>query len=324
MEIVNSLWTEKYRPKKIEDVVLPDEYRTTFTKFIQRRDIPGLLLAGPPGSGKSTLARILSSKYGIMSNPNDNLLEINGSAKDTRGISFVQDVIEPFLKTPPIQDSFKIVFIDESDYLTDNAYNSLRHIIEKYSKYCRFIFTCNYISKIPEPIQSRLETYMFKQFPVEFVYDYSKSILEKESVKYSEADLKYVVESLYPDIRKITSSLQRNALSGELKINKDIVLSNEKLLLSSTVEVISFTQNKENSKIGKVLTQIVETLNEQDLDFRNVYSTLFFMKNVPIPAKIIINKYSSSHNDCLIPSMHYMAMIFEIMKVIQEYSKGVK
>jgi DNA polymerase III delta prime subunit len=324
MEIVNTLWVEKYRPKEIKDLVLPDEYRKEFEKFIERRDIPGLLLAGPPGSGKSTLARILTSKYGIMNNPNDNLLEINGSAKETRGISFVQDVIEPFLKVPPIIDKYKIVFIDEGDYLTDASFNSLRNVIEKYSKYCRFIFTCNYISKIPEPIQSRLETYMFKQFPIEFVVNYGKNILDKESVKYSEVDLKYICESLYPDVRKVTNSLQRCSMSGELKVNKDVVLSNEKVLLSNVVEIINFTVKKENSKIGKILTSVVEILNEQDLDFRNIYQALFFMKEIPIPAKIVVNKFSISHNDCLIPSMHFMAMIFEIIKSLQEYQNGIK
>lgn len=324
MDIVNTLWVEKHRPKEMKDLVLPDEYRKEFDKYIERKDIPGLLLAGPPGSGKSTLARILSSKYGIMSNPNDNLLEINGSAKETRGISFVQDVIEPFLKTPPVIDKHKIVFIDESDYLTDAAFNSLRNIIEKYSQHSRFILTCNYISKIPEPIQSRLETYMFKQFPIEFVINYAKNILEKESIKYEESDLKYIVESLFPEVRKITNSLQRCSISGELKVNRDVALSKEKVLLSNVVEVINFTTKKENSKIGKILTEIVEILNEQDLDFRKIYHTLFSMKEIPIPAKIVVNKFANSHNDCLIPSMHFMAMMFEIIKSLQEYQNGIK
>jgi replication factor C small subunit len=324
VDIVNTLWVEKHRPKEMKDLVLPDEYRKEFDKYIERKDIPGLLLAGPPGSGKSTLARILSSKYGIMSNPNDNLLEINGSAKETRGISFVQDVIEPFLKTPPVIDKHKIVFIDESDYLTDAAFNSLRNIIEKYSQHSRFILTCNYISKIPEPIQSRLETYMFKQFPIEFVINYAKNILEKESIKYEESDLKYIVESLFPEVRKITNSLQRCSISGELKVNRDVALSKEKVLLSNVVEVINFTTKKENSKIGKILTEIVEILNEQDLDFRKIYHTLFSMKEIPIPAKIVVNKFANSHNDCLIPSMHFMAMMFEIIKSLQEYQNGIK
>jgi len=118
MDIINTLWVEKYRPKKLEELVLPENYRIDFQTCIQKKEIGNLLFSGSPGSGKTALMRIICSQEGIIQNRDDNVLEINGSGKETRGISFVQDVIEPYLKIPPAgSDKYKVVCIDESDFL---------------------------------------------------------------------------------------------------------------------------------------------------------------------------------------------------------------
>jgi len=324
MELVNSLWVEKYRPRKLDDLVLEETQKDTFTKYIQKREIPHCLFTGPAGSGKTTLAQILASKNGVLQNPADNLLEINGSGKETRGISYVDDVIEPFLKIPLIGggDNYKIVFIDEADFLTDAAFKSLRHVIEKYSQASRFVFTLNYISKVPDPVVSRFQVFVFKQIPIKFISEYCKKILEAEKIEYDKMDVDFVVEGLYPDVRKIVNALQKSSASGKLKISKDIVQTEEKLIVSSVLETISSISRNEMNRVGKEMTTIVNLLNNESIDYRNIYSTLFFSGSVPGNAKIIINKYSNQHQDSLIPQMHFMGMMFEVIQVLKEYEKA--
>jgi len=322
VEIANSLWVEKYRPKKLENLVLPENYLSDFKICIEKKDIFHLLLSGPPGSGKTCIAQILTSKEGIIQNSNDNVLEVDGSAKATRGITFVEDVIEQYLKVPPAKpDNYKIVFIDEADQLTDAAFKSLRHIMEKYSKHSRFILTCNYVSKIEDAVSSRCIPYVFKQMPIEFVISYCKNILETELIVYEEKDLKFVVDQLYPDIRSVVNKLQRFSLSGTLKVDRAATATNEKKLISNIMEIISFIQSGEDHKINGIINGIVQLLGELDLDFRMIYSDLFFREKVPTVAKIIINKYSNSHNDCLIPHMHFLAMLFEVIQGLQKYKQ---
>ena len=324
INLTNSLWVERYRPKKLDDMILPNEYREDFIICIKDQEVSNFLFYGPPGSGKSCIARILTSKNGVLQNPSDNCLEINGSSKSTRGISFVNDVVEPYLKIPPANpDKQKIIFIDEVDYLTDEAFHSLRGTIEKYAKYARFIFTCNYVSKVPDAIVSRMQPYEFKRMPIEFVESYCNNILKTENINFEESQLKYVVNNLYPDIRKIVQCLQKNSKTGSLRVNKDSVLTNEKIVIGNTLEIINFINNNEDHKVGGNLSNIVKYLNEIDLDFRAIYSDLFFNKEVPATAKIVVNKYANSHKDCLLPNLHFSAMIFEIIKIMKQYNQMV-
>lgn len=322
-ELVDSMWVEKHRPKQLKDLVLPEKYKNDFEKIIERASLPNLLLSGPPGGGKTTLGRVLCSKHGVIFNKEDNVLFANGSAKKTRSIGFVDSVIEPFLKYPPAQDKYKVVFIDEADKLTTDAYDSFRGIIEKYHvAYGRFIFTCNYISKIPEPLQSRFTPYVFQQLPKEFVLEYCVNILKNELIKYDDKDVSFIINNLYPDIRKVVNTMQKCSWDGNLVVNKELIITSEKTVMSGVVEIISLIEKNKDSSIGKIVNTLIEVLSKEDVEFRNIYSELFFNSKIPAPAKLVVNKYSNSHQNCLVPHMHFMAMTFEIIKTLQAYRKA--
>jgi len=324
-DILSSMWVEKYRPATLKDVSLPERYSQDFERIITKNMLPNLLFSGPPGGGKTTLALILCSKNGVLQNKSDNLLMANGSSKKERSINFVDQVVEPFLKHPPAGgDRYKIVFMDEADNITGDAYDSWRGIIEKYHKaYGRFIWTCNYVSKIPDPVQSRFTPYIFQQIPKDFVHDYCEIVLKTEKVEYDKKDITFIINQLYPDVRRIINILQRSSWNGKLIVDKDSVITNERVLISYIVEIISCITKGEDNKIGPIINKVIDVLSAQDLEYRNVYTELFFMNKIPAPAKIIINKYSNSHQGCLIPHMHFMAMVFDIFKSLQAYKKAM-
>lgn len=319
-ELLNSLWIEKYRPKKLDALVLPEQYKIDFQRLIERGSLPNLLLSGPPGGGKTTLALVLCSKNGVLFNKRDNMLMANGSSQKTRSIKFVEDVVEPFLKHPPAGDKYKVVFIDEADNLSPDSYKSWRGIIEKYHKvYGRFIWTCNYISRIPDPVQSRFTPYHFKQIPKEFLLKYCEDILINEKIEYEMKDVGFIINQLYPDVRKIVNIIQRCCWDGKLNVDKEAVITTEKIIMSNIIEIISLIASDEVNKIGKVINSIIEILAEQDLEYRSIYTDLFFNEKIIPPAKIIINKYANEHQSCLIPHQHFMAMIFDVIKSLREY-----
>ena len=323
MEALNTLWVEKYRPRTLDDILLPDDYRADFNKYLQTGDIPNLLFYGPPGGGKTTVSLIIASREGIIKNPQDNILKLNGSAKSTRGIAFVDEVVIPFLKLPAAgMDKYRIVFIDEADYLTDQSIHALRGTIETFSNHGRFIFTCNYFSKIPDAIQSRFTSYNFKQVPIDFVNTFCAKILTAENVSFNKNDIEYIVNSLYPDIRKIINFLQKCSVSGKMVLNKDITLSAEKTVMSCLVEIIDALNKNENHRINKGVTTIIDTLDKYDIDYRSTYLNLFYNDKLPMTAKIIINKYTRDHGNCLVPSMHFVAMVYEIIKVANQYKSA--
>lgn len=317
MDFVSSLWVEKFRPKKLEDLVLSELYREKFQEYIDKKEIPHLLFTGPAGSGKSSLARILTSKNGIMSHPSGNVIQINGSSKSERGIEYVDRVIEEFLKSSPDgNDKIKIVYIDECDNMTKDSFRSLRGIIEKYENTGRFLCTANYISKIPPEIQSRFQTFSFKQISINFVTDYCKNILTNEGVEYKNEDLNILIKEVYPDIRKIVNTMEKNTIKRKLILSKDSTLVNEKKIITFISQLISYVKNKNMNMVSKSVTNIVEILNDTDLDYRNIYSSLFFNNDIPVPVKIIVNDYTNSHDECLIPSMHFCAMLFKIITCV--------
>jgi DNA polymerase III delta prime subunit len=305
------LWVEKYRPKNIDDMVLPDDYRQVFSKFIVEKEIPNLLLYGPPGSGKTAISRILI-KY-VTKDKMDVLL-LNGSA--STGVDIVRDHIEDFLKTPTFGDTkTKIVFIDEADYMSQNAQAALRNMIEKYHNNGRFILTCNYLYKIIDPIQSRCQMFEFKKVSKDYIDGCCTTILKNENIEYDDIVLEKVITALYPDIRKIINTLQSRCDNGKLQIKGKDIESKEKLVRSLMTELFLGLEDSKPMIVSQTLNKLTAFLSNNEVDYASLYQELFMDSNVPFKYKIVINSYANSHMEAMIPPIHFMAMVYSVVKL---------
>ena len=209
------IWVEKYRPMKLDDVFGQEETVERLKSYVSSRNLPHLLFTGPPGVGKTASAvSIAREMFG--DSWNENFTELNAS--DERGIDVVRNKIKTFAKTAPIGGaSFKIIFLDEADALTNDAQSALRRTMEKYSGNCRFILSCNYSSKIIEPIQSRCAVYRFKSLTDEAIAKRLFYIVEQEGLTITNGGVTAMVYVAGGDMRKAVNSLQAAAF-----IQKDI------------------------------------------------------------------------------------------------------
>ena len=214
MTIETEIWVEKYRPRTLKEVVGQEEVVQRLMGYVERKNIPHLLFSGPPGTGKTASAIALARDL-FGENWRDNFIEMNAS--DERGIDVVRHKIKEFARTAPIGDApFKIIFLDEADALTADAQAALRRTMEMYSKICRFILSCNYVSRIIEPIQSRCAVFKFRPVPKEAMKERLLEICEKEGVKITEDGMEALIYVANGDFRKAINALQGAAALGEV------------------------------------------------------------------------------------------------------------
>jgi len=211
--MLKKLWVEEFRPNSIDDYVFQNEtHKEQFTKYIKEQSIPHLLLKGHKGSGKTTMAFILQKALGI---EDGDFKVINAS--DDNGVDVVRNSVKVFCQSMPLGD-FKIVFLDEADFLTVEAQKALCRIMEQYSDSVRFILTCNRPHKILDEVKSRCTEFEFKSFDKKDMARHVFAILQSQNVKVNGYDLlmKYVEES-YPDMRKLINNLENNVFEGTLR-----------------------------------------------------------------------------------------------------------
>jgi replication factor C small subunit len=206
------IWTEKYRPRKLEEVAGQNAIINNLQSYVRKRNLPHLIFSGPAGVGKTAAAVAMARElYG--DTWSENFTELNAS--DERGIDVVRNKIKNFARTMPIGDaSFKIIFLDEADALTDAAQSALRRTMERYSGTCRFVLSCNYSAKIIGPIQSRCSVYRFKSLSHDAIASRVKYIAEKESLKLSEEAIKAINYVSLGDMRRAVNALQSAAVLG--------------------------------------------------------------------------------------------------------------
>ena len=303
------LWVEKYRPSVVKDCILPDTTRKVFQGFVEQGELPNLLLSGTAGVGKTTIAKAMCDEIGA------SYIIINGS-DEGRFLDTVRNRVRQFATTVSLTSgaSHKVVIIDEADNTTNDVQLSLRTAVEEFHSNCRFIFTCNFINKIIEPLHSRCTVVDFRikpeqatQLQGEF-FKRLRSILTSEKVEYDDRVLAKLIKRYYPDWRRLINECQRYAATGSITsaILVDVADVNLDALLSSL-------KKKEFTTVKSWVVQHMD--NDPTMVMRKIYDSLYgVLKPSSIPeAVLIIAKYMNSIPIVPDQEVNLLACLTEIM-----------
>ena len=277
------IWVEKYRPTTIDECILPKGIKKTFQDFVERGEIPNMLLSGPPGIGKTTVAKALCHQLG------SDYYVINGS-DEGRFLDTVRNSAKNFASTVSLtsDSKHKVIIIDEADNTTSDVQLLLRASIEEFSKNCRFIFTCNYKNKIIDPLHSRCSVVDFsvnkKDKPTIAAQFFARlnSILEEEKVEADKKVLAELINKHFPDWRRVLNECQRYAVSG--KIDSGI------LAAFSDVAVNDLIKNLKQKNFAEVRKWVVTNMdNDTSVLLRRIYDSLYdSLEHRSIPAAVLI------------------------------------
>lgn len=299
------LWVEKYRPQKIEECILNEGLKKTFQEYVNRKEIPNLLLCGTAGVGKTTVARALCNEVGC------DYIIINGS--DENGVDAVRNKIKNYASSMSLTGGRKVVILDEADYLTPNAQAILRAGIEEFASNCSFIFTCNFKNRIIDPLHSRCTVIDFKangskaKMAAQFFQRVCK-ILDEESITYDKEVVAAVITKYFPDNRRILNELQRYSVCGS--IDKGILASVSDVQLGELTKALA---NKDFAGARKWVTQNLD--NDPVRVFRVLYDTLYEQLEAgSVPQLVLIlAKYQYQAAFVADHEINLMACLTEIM-----------
>ena len=304
----NSLWVEKYRPDTLEGYVGNEHILQKVRIYIENEDVPHLLLYGQAGTGKTTLAKIITNQIDC------DVMYINAS--DENNVDTVRDKIRGFASSMGFR-KWKVIILDESDYLTPNAQAALRNLMETFSKTTRFILTCNYVEKIIDPIQSRCQTFGITPPSKKEVAMRLKDILDGESVQYEMPDLAVLVNSGYPDIRRVLNAAQRQVIGGVLEIDKASTIQ-----ANYMDEVLTVLKSNENLKdTFRNVRQIIA--DSKVKDFTPFYRFLYDNVDEYASGKagnIILKIAEAQYQDASVvdKEINVMAMMLQILIDIKQ------
>lgn len=260
------LWVEKYRPKTIEECILPDSLKSTFQEYVNRKEIPNLLLSGTAGVGKTTVAKALCQEVGC------DYIMINGS--DDSGIDVLRNKIKNYASSMSLMGGRKVVIVDEADYLNPNSTQpAFRGVIDEFASNCSFIFTCNFKNRIMEPIHSRCTCIDFKlngskaSMASKF-FKRIENILTLENVKYDKEVVAAIITKHFPDNRRVLNELQRFSVSGV--IDKGALGAVSDIQLK---DLIKSLKDKDFASARKWVTQNLD--NDPTKVYRKIYDGLY-------------------------------------------------
>jgi len=301
------IWAEKYRPKTLTEFIGNDVVKNKIQGFIDQKDIPHLLFYGSAGTGKTSLAKII-----VKSIPCDHIY-INAS--NERTIDIVRDKIMEFSSTISF-NSLRIIILDEADYITSLSLAALRNIMETNSKNCRFILTCNHIERIIDPIISRCGGGMkIEPLTKESVALHIVDILTKEDIKYTVNDVGFIINSYYPDIRKIINFTQQNVDS-----NKNLSIASSNVIESDYKEkLISLLKTPKKSGVFKEIRQLIADASFSNYD--EIYSYLFDKVDTYSNGKdgeVILEIADAVYQSSLVfeKEITFVAMMQKLLKVL--------
>ncbi len=307
----NTLWVEKYRPSNLDTYIGNDHLKSKVSVYLESGDLPHLLLYGKAGTGKTTLAKIL------VKNIECDYLYINAS--DENNVETVRTKVKNFASTMGFKD-YKIIILDECDYITPNAQAALRNLMETFSKHCRFILTCNFVERIIDPIQSRCQSFQIIPPSKKEVAVHLNNILFLENVTFEVDDVATLVNGGYPDILRVINFAQRQVVDGKLSIDQNNLVAvdlNVNVFSSQIVNVLK-TQSKKDAfvTIRKMLA------DNQISDFADLFRLLYdevddYGTGHIAECILTIAKYQLSDSQVVDKEINAMAMIIELLGVIK-------
>ena len=256
----NTLWVESFRPDTLDGYIGNEHIIDKAKIWIENGDVPHLLFYGSAGTGKTTLAKIIANSIDA------DIMYINAS--DENSVDAVRDKIKRYASTVGFK-RWKIIILDESDYLTPNAQAALRNLMETYSKTTRFILTCNYVEKIIDPIQSRCQTFAITPPSKTDVAKRLVTVLEQNSVEYDIKDVAAIINASYPDIRRAINAAQGSVINNKLQLDKTSAIQAN--YMSEVLELLKNTKDKKSA-----FTKIRQTIADSKVkDFTPLYTFLY-------------------------------------------------